>query len=306
MDIDLVLEVTEEELLEFPEEGPSEGHLELYITGTSIPNYSQDSLKTKQVSTEDTPPEEKVHILDSNHPTNKSRGDTTNKDSSSSWHKAPNTETSVYVPRRRSRHGKPRQERWERWNQRRQAQSYRGAQRIAYGSYGITSTPNLSKLKNNGRTSGPNDQMTPGPGGPGGSDPESSDSCNNMGRPKNRDGDPAYHARQKKKTKRVIKRIGPPTFKGEPGERPEAHLLRTLNWFDAIGIATDGGRLRSFKHTLDSNAREWFADLWTTKRDITWELVTNEFLRYFSTRKGLTHICIMRGKLSHLTQTQWI
>ena len=69
------------------------------------------------------------------------------------------------------------------------------------------------------------------------------------------------------------------------------HLLRTLDWFDAIGIATDRGRLRSFKHTLDSNACEWFADLWTTKRDITWELVTNEFSRYFSTQgRSNTHL----------------
>ena len=131
----------------------------------------------------------------------------------------------------------------------------------------------------------------PGPGEPGGSDPESSDSCDDTGIPKNRDGDPVYHARQKKKTKRAIKRIGPPTFKGEPGKRPEAHLLRTLDWFDAIGIMTDSGRLRSFKHTLDSNAREWFADLWKTKIDITWDLVTNEFSRYFSTQgRSNTHL----------------
>ena len=46
-----------------------------------------------------------------------------------------------------------------------------------------------------------------GPGEPGGSDPESSDSYNNTGNPKNRDGDPVYHARQKRKTKRAIKRM---------------------------------------------------------------------------------------------------
>ena len=93
MDIDLVLEVTEEELLEFPEEGPSEGHLELNITGTSVSNCSQDSLKTKQVSTENTPQEEKVYLSDSSHPTDRSRGDTTNQDSTGNRHKTPNRET---------------------------------------------------------------------------------------------------------------------------------------------------------------------------------------------------------------------
>ena len=37
MDIDLVLEVTEEELKQFPEEGLSEGHLENKTQGTSSP-----------------------------------------------------------------------------------------------------------------------------------------------------------------------------------------------------------------------------------------------------------------------------
>ena len=56
--------------------------------------------------------------------------------------------------------------------------------------------------------------------------------------------------------RRAIKRISPPTFKGEPGERPEAHLLRALDWFNAIGIVTDKDMLRNFRHTLDGNARE--------------------------------------------------
>ena len=67
--------------------------------------------------------------------------------------------------------------------------------------------------------------------------------------------------------------------------------MRTLDWFDAIGVVTDRGRLKSFKHTLDSNAREWFADLWKTKIDLTWDLVTNEFSRYFSTQgRSNTHL----------------
>ena len=129
-----------------------------------------------------------------------------------------------------------------------------------------------------------------GPEDPGGSNPESSDSCNIDGSPKDRS--PAYYARQKRKSRRAIKRIGPPIFKGEPGECPEAHLLWTLDWFDAIGIATKRGKLRNFQHTLDSNAHEWFADLWIKKRrDLSWDLVTNEFSRYFSTQgRSYTHL----------------
>ena len=49
-----------------------------------------------------------------------------------------------------------------------------------------------------------------------------------------------------RKTQRAIKRISPPVFKGEPGERPEAHLLCTLDCFDAIGILTDRAKLWNF------------------------------------------------------------
>ena len=131
----------------------------------------------------------------------------------------------------------------------------------------------------------------PGPEEPGGSDPESSDSTNLDGSPKDRG--PAYYDRQRRKTKNAIKRIGPsPTFRGDPGEPPKAHLLRTMDWFDAIGIATERAMLRSFKHLLDSNAREWFADLCIKKkRDLTWDFVTNKFSRYFSTQgRSHTHL----------------
>ena len=134
----------------------------------------------------------------------------------------------------------------------------------------------------------------PLPEGPGDSDPGDSDSSGSRylnGTPK-LTRSPAYYKRQAKKSRRAIKRIGPPTFKGEPGERPEAHLLRTLDWFDAIGIALDRDMVKSFKHTLDGNAREWFADLWSKKRrDLTWDFITNEFSRYFSTQgRSFTHL----------------
>ena len=102
-----------------------------------------------------------------------------------------------------------------------------------------------------------------GGGGGGDSDPESSDSFNEDGSPKMRG--PLHYERQKRKTRRAIKRINPPVFKGEPGERLEAHLLCTLDWYDAIGVFTDRAKLKNFRHTLDSSAREWFANIWSKK-----------------------------------------
>ena len=116
----------------------------------------------------------------------------------------------------------------------------------------------------------------PGDGGGGDSDPHSSDNWDLDGEPKARG--PRFYAQKRKKMRRAIKRISPPTFKGEPGERPEAHLLRALDWFDAIGIVTDKDMLRNFRHTLDGNAREWFMDLWDKeKHTLTWDKLTNSF-----------------------------
>ena len=39
------------------------------------------------------------------------------------------------------------------------------------------------------------------------------------------------------------------------GEHPEPHLLRAVDWFDSQGIRRDID-----KHTLDGEAREWYAD----------------------------------------------
>ena len=130
----------------------------------------------------------------------------------------------------------------------------------------------------------------PGGGGEGDSDPDSSDSRDLEGEPKSRG--PKYFAHKRMKMRRAIKRINPPTFKGEPGERLEAHLLRALDWFDAIRIVTDKDMLQNFRHTLDGNAREWFADLWDKeKRTLTWDDLTNSFSRYFSTQgRSLTHL----------------
>ena len=126
----------------------------------------------------------------------------------------------------------------------------------------------------------------PGDNDKGESDGESSDSQDLFGRPK------PHSPRRKQKIRRAMKRISPPIFRGDPGERPEAHLLRTLDWYDAIGITADKSKMDNFRHTLDQGAREWFADLWSRRGGILgWEELTNEFSRYFSTQgRSLTHL----------------
>ena len=44
-------------------------------------------------------------------------------------------------------------------------------------------------------------------------------------------------------------KIPPPIFKGLPGERPEAHLLRANDWMDTYNILLVN-KLANFKHTL--------------------------------------------------------
>ena len=50
-------------------------------------------------------------------------------------------------------------------------------------------------------------------------------------------------------------KISPPIFKGLPGERPEAHLLRANDWMDTYNIPPVN-KPTHFKHTLDHLARE--------------------------------------------------
>ena len=51
-----------------------------------------------------------------------------------------------------------------------------------------------------------------------------------------------------------------PIFKGLPGERPEAHLLRANDWMDTYNILPVN-KPAHFKHTLDHLAREWYDSL---------------------------------------------
>ena len=55
-------------------------------------------------------------------------------------------------------------------------------------------------------------------------------------------------------------KISPPIFKGLPGERPEAHLLRANDWMDTYNILPVN-KPAHFKHTLDHLAREWYDSL---------------------------------------------
>ena len=93
--------------------------------------------------------------------------------------------------------------------------------------------------------------------------------------------------------KKVKKRISPPPiFKGDKGERPEAHLLRAKDWFDSSGIVRNQDKVYNFKHTLDSKAREWYADL-INKATIPprWPELETAFSRYFSTQgRSIKHL----------------
>ena len=92
--------------------------------------------------------------------------------------------------------------------------------------------------------------------------------------------------------RKVRKRISPPIFKGDKGERPEAHLLRAKDWFDSSGIVRHQDKVYNFKHTLDSKAREWYADL-MNKATIPprWSELETAFSRYFSTQgRSIKHL----------------
>ena len=78
------------------------------------------------------------------------------------------------------------------------------------------------------------------------------------------------------------KGIKPPSFKGNSGDRPEAHILRAEDWMDASNPdMTDAAKVKNFRLILDHHAREWYdkADCKTS-----WKKMKLEFNRYFSTQ----------------------
>ena len=52
-------------------------------------------------------------------------------------------------------------------------------------------------------------------------------------------------------------KIPPPIFKELPGERPDAHLLATEDWMEAMRVKPDD-YIDKFKHTLQHLAHEWY------------------------------------------------
>ena len=69
------------------------------------------------------------------------------------------------------------------------------------------------------------------------------------------------------------------------GERPEPHLLRAADWFDSQGIRRDIDKVYNFKHTLDGEAREWYAD-YARQADVIppWNTLINDFSQYYSSQ----------------------
>ena len=90
---------------------------------------------------------------------------------------------------------------------------------------------------------------------------------------------------ERPKIQRIRKRIQAPIFKGMIGERPEPHLLRAVDWFDSQGIRRDIDKVYNFKHTLDGEAREWYAD-YARQTDVIppWKTFINDFSRYYSSQ----------------------
>ena len=158
MDYDLVLQVTEEELLDFPEEGPCEGHLEPQSTGTVVPDCSQDSLQIIQDFTENTPQKEEVHLPNPSNTLDRNRGSTPNKDFQTSTTTIPKEDSTVYASRRPQHVGfRRRQDRtnkWEQWSQRRQKSER--PQGSAWRSHRAAPTANTRNSANNARPGVPN------------------------------------------------------------------------------------------------------------------------------------------------------
>ena len=111
--------------------------------------------------------------------------------------------------------------------------------------------------------------------------------------------DPATaEAREAKEMARRM-RIQPPIFKGKKGERPEAHLLCTRDWMDAIGVTKEEDKVNYFKLTLDHLAREWYNDSGSAIDD--WTEMKQEFSKHFSTQGKSMLTCMKDGGNSPLT-----
>ena len=95
-------------------------------------------------------------------------------------------------------------------------------------------------------------------------------------------------ARERKRDKKEEESLAtgkgtkPPSFKGNPGDRPEAYILRAEDWMDASNPdMTDAAKVKNFRLTLDHHAREWYDK---TDCKTSWKKMKLEFSRYFSTQ----------------------
>ena len=80
----------------------------------------------------------------------------------------------------------------------------------------------------------------------------------------------------------IGKGIKPPVFRGDDGERPEAHIMRAEDWLEASDpTMTEDQKIKNFRLTLDHNAREWY-----DKADCkdTWLNMKTQFSQFFSTQ----------------------
>ena len=73
-------------------------------------------------------------------------------------------------------------------------------------------------------------------------------------------------------------KIPPPIFKGLPGERPDAHLLATEDWMEAMLFKRIEYNDR-FKYTLQHLAREWYHGLDMHQFGDSWHEFTQHFSR---------------------------
>ena len=57
------------------------------------------------------------------------------------------------------------------------------------------------------------------------------------------------------------RKVEPPCFKGNTGEKPEPHLLKCEDYFHESGTTREKDKITSFKTTLEGKAREWYEDI---------------------------------------------
>ena len=94
-------------------------------------------------------------------------------------------------------------------------------------------------------------------------------------------GSGTAHPRSRKPAPPSRVKIPPPIFKGLPGKRPKAHLMRANDWMDIYNILPVD-KPTNFKHTLDHLAREWYDSL---------TFLQQRFSRYFSMQgKSIKHL----------------